>query len=218
VSLACCGLASQACRNCAVKSITDSRTCWSCQKSGKSAAEIVNCQELREACKMFEKDNRLDDHMVEKLKNMRNSVSESKAVEKEMVRKLLRKEGLAMKKIEEEEDKKEQRQEEAKRLCKDLLRKENELSEMREMEEKERAKLIGCIEIRKGKRKAKHRLSSKKVESKSKTQYFCQGDDLKCQVDPKGRKADDFNNIVSYGHRDGLGYSFGGRKTFLKFN
>ena len=100
MSLACCGLASQACRNCAVKRITESRTCWSCQKSGKSASEIVNCQELREACKIFVKDNRLDDHMVEKLKNMRNSVSESKAVEKEIVRKLLRKEGLARKKIE----------------------------------------------------------------------------------------------------------------------
>ena len=76
--LSCCGLASQACRSCAVKRITESRTCWSCDKPGLSTQQLVNCKELREACKWFEEHKKLEDHMVDDLKKMRNSVTKIK--------------------------------------------------------------------------------------------------------------------------------------------
>ena len=58
VNLSCCGSRSQACRSCAVKKVTNDRSCWSCPKSDLRLDEdLINFEELRDASSFY-KDNK----------------------------------------------------------------------------------------------------------------------------------------------------------------
>jgi len=259
VILPCCGLSSKACRNCAVKRVTDNRECWACGESDVAPSQFINSSELRDACKFYEETGELDDDHVQKLESVDNWMIEKlrnehlrivkpetgsendinnddkellqkllhtehlkrKEVEeqekktesgrdgindfhdKKALQKLLHTENLKRKKVEREEKLTEIRKRSVKDMCNDMIIKENEASERRSREIEGREQIW---------MQARLNLSSEKVKSgrlaNKGPKKWMKGGELK----PFKAESQNFPktmDVRGYGHRDGLGYSYG---------
>jgi len=260
VILPCCGLSSKACRNCAVKRITETRECWACGESDVAPSQFINSSELRDACKFYEDTGELDDHhvqklesvddrMIEKLRNehLRNVNTETESErydinndDKKLLQKLLHTENLKRKEVEEQEKRTESerdgindfhnkkllqkllhtenlkrkkvekeekltgiRKRAVKDICNDKIIKENKAAERRSQEIERREQIW---------MQARLNLSSEKVMSgrlaNKGPKKWKKGGELK----PFKAESQNFPktmDVRGYGHRDGLGYSYG---------
>jgi len=243
VILPCCGLSSKACRNCAVKRITETRQCWACGESDVTPSELINSLELREACKQYEDTGKLEDHLVQKLKSVDERMIEklknkhlrkvkleteserddiTDLDDKKLLQKLLQTENLKRKKVEDEEKMTEMRKRAAKNICEGMLMKEKEASERRsqEIERREKIWMQATINLSKLSRKKgnNERLAIKAkrsgISGGIEGNTWMEGGELKpWMVEYEGiNKFKNFPktmDVRGYGHRDGLGYSWG---------
>jgi len=138
VVLDCCGMNSLSCRSCAVKKITADRSCWICGRQDVSLdKDVINCQQLREACEEFRDRGKLSDDIMEELellKQMNGMVSGSnfknlerlEGKDKATCRDLLEKEREKQKKWAEIEKEEEKQREEEKRKRREEREQEEE--------------------------------------------------------------------------------------------
>merc|ERR1711915_167896 len=153
VYLRCCGPMSQACRACAVKTLTSSRTCWHCNHPGVSLEQdLVIWDLVRDACSSYKEKGKLEGESIEAIKKVKIDYSKtggsSKKLEKleddekEMCRKLLEIEEEKRKKVEEEEEIERKKKEKEDRLRREEreARRKKEKDKRREKEREERKK------------------------------------------------------------------------------
>ena len=119
----------------------------------------------------------------------------------------MKKEKFLRDKIDKEEVRKEQEKKEAKELCRYVLRKEIELSERHDEEEK-------------AVKREKDNKRFKDQKERDARQFGYDGPLIhhrgRMAIAKADRKED--NVDIGYGHRDGLGFSFGQRKKYFKYN
>jgi len=225
VTLPCCGINSKACRNCAIKRITGTRECWVCMHAEIGPAQLINHRKLREACNTFEEKGIVEDHLIEKLKSLdikQHSSNRTLKVKGEKenphlddkftLSKLLLKEKLKRKEKEVEQNFNEMRKIEAKKRCKDMLRKDFQINRLRDKK----------IVRQKGRNKVLNneypRCSKLIIDQKKMVEgtFEMKRHMLKPWIECGGiYPARNIIEAQGYGHRDGLGYSFGrARKNF----
>ena len=132
-----------------------------------------------------------------------------KEKEREMFDALMKREVILREKTEKEEERKEQEKKEAKELCKPILEKEVELSERHEKGEK-------------ATKREKDNKSWKDHMERDARLFGYDGPLIhhrgREEIGRAARERDGDNVDIGYGHRDGLGFSFGPRKKYFKYN